>query len=85
MPENLTPNFNILLFIVNRGIDFYPLGANSSLYSSLIVIYFEIIRIPESFNSNKISHQLFDYRITFVNSQHQKTNSKGDFVLKNRF
>jgi hypothetical protein len=25
--------------------------------------------IPESFNTN-ISHQLFDYTITFVNSQH---------------
>ena len=25
--------------------------------------------IPESFNTN-ISHQLFDYKITFVNSQH---------------
>ena len=30
---------------------------------------------PESFNTN-ISHQ---------NSQHYNTNSKGDFVLKNRF
>jgi hypothetical protein len=35
--------------------------------------------IPESFNTN-ISHQLFDYTITFVN-----TNSNGDFVLKNQF
>ena len=31
-----------------------------------------------------ISHQLFDYKITF-NSQHKKTNSNGDFVVKNRF
>ena len=40
--------------------------------------------IPESFNTN-ISHQLFDYKIAFVSSQLENTNSKGDFVLKNRF
>ena len=40
--------------------------------------------LPESFNKN-ISHQLFDYTITFVNSQHLNTSSKGDFVLKNMF
>ena len=38
--------------------------------------------LPESFNTN-ISRQLFDYKITFVNSQRENTNSKGDFVLKN--
>ena len=27
----------------------------------------------------------FDYKITFVNSQLQNTNSKGDFVVKPRF
>ena len=37
--------------------------------------------MPESFNTN-ISHQLFDYTITFVNSQRSYTNSKDDFVLK---
>ena len=42
---------------------------------------FKWVCIPESFNTN-ISHQLFDYTITFVNSQHKKTNSKGDFVPK---
>ena len=31
-----------------------------------------------------ISNQLFDHKITFVNSQ-RNTNSKVDFVLKNRF
>ena len=31
-------------------------------------------------DNKNISHQLFDYTITFVNSQHQNTNSKGDFV-----
>ena len=45
---------------------------------------FKTFCIPESFNTN-ISHQLFDYTITFVNTQHYNTNSKGDFVLKNRF
>ena len=28
--------------------------------------------LPESFNTN-ISHQLFDYKITFVNSQHESS------------
>ena len=40
-------------------------------------------RIPESFNIN-ISHQFFDYKITFVNSHRDNTNLNGDFVLKNR-
>ena len=40
--------------------------------------------IPGSFNTN-ISHQFFEYTITFVNSQHYNINSKGDFVLKTRF
>ena len=39
----------------------------------------KVICIPESFNTN-ISHQLFDYIITYVNSQHQNSLSKGDFV-----
>ena len=38
----------------------------------------------ESFNMN-IPYQLFDYKINFVNSQQQNTNSKGDFVVKNWF
>ena len=37
--------------------------------------------IPESFNTH-ISHQPFDYKINFVNSQDENRNSKGDFVLK---
>ena len=43
-----------------------------------------VICIPESFNSS-ISHQLFDYTITFVNSQLLNTNSKGGYVLKTGF
>ena len=39
--------------------------------------------ITESFYTNS-SHQLFDYKITFVNSQRENTNSKGD-LLKNQF
>ena len=39
-----------------------------------------ILCTPESFNTI-ISHQLFDYTITFVNSQRWNTNSKGNFVL----
>ena len=40
--------------------------------------------IPLSFNTN-ILHQLLDYKIIFVNLQHEITNLKGDFVLKNKF
>ena len=32
-----------------------------------------------------MSHQLFDCKVTFVNSQRENTNSKGNFVIKNRF
>ena len=43
-----------------------------------------IIFSPTVYQTN-ILHQLFDYTINFVNSQHMKTNSKGDFVFKNLF
>ena len=49
-----------------------------------IALWSKTICKPESFNT-KILHQLFDYTITFVNSQHKNTNSRCDFVLKNRF
>ena len=42
------------------------------------------ICIPEGFNTH-ISHHLFDYKITLVNSQHENSNLKSYFVLKNRF
>ena len=42
------------------------------------------IFIPESSNTN-ISHQLLDYKITFVNSQHENINLNGVFVIKNQF
>ena len=62
--------------------------SRSSLEASspLIIILLGVNKlcITESFNTN-ISHQLFDYTITFVNSQHKNTNSKGDFVLKPSF
>ena len=37
--------------------------------------------IPKSSNMN-ISYQFFNYKIVFVNSLHENTNSKGDFVLR---
>ena len=43
-----------------------------------------LICISESFNTN-ISHQLFDHKIAFMNSQYENTNSKSDFVLKKTF
>ena len=52
--------------------------------TSKILHFVTPLIITERFNTN-ISHQLFDYRITFMNSQCENTNSKGDFVLKNRF
>ena len=48
------------------------------------ILAYNFVCIPESFNTN-ISHQLFDYKITFVNSQRKNTNSKGDFKLKTWF
>ena len=42
------------------------------------------ICIPERFNKN-ISYHLFDYTITFVNSQHLNTNSKADLYSKTDF
>ena len=42
--------------------------------------------MTESLNTHIIFLlQLFEYRITFVNLQYQITNSKGDFIPKNRF
>ena len=38
--------------------------------------------IQEIFNMN-ISHQLIDYKVTFVNSQHKNKNSKGDILYPN--
>ena len=46
------------------------------LNASIKVFFVSYIFILEIFNTN-ILHQLFDYKITFVNSQHENTNSKG--------
>ena len=55
------------------------------LFGSIICLDFRnnTICIAESFDTN-ISHQLFDYTITFMNPQHLNSNSKGDILLKNR-
>ena len=50
--------------------------------TTYILILF-LLCIPKIINTN-ISHQLFDYTITFVNSALEQ-DSKGDFVLKTRF
>ena len=57
------------------------------ILNRLFAKFFEVLKInnlciPESFNSN-IPHQLFDCIITFENSQLEKANSKGDFVVQN--
>ena len=44
-------------------------------------LYLNKLCILESFNTN-ISHQLFDYKLIFMNSPHKNTNSKGDFIFK---
>ena len=48
---------------------------------NVLLIKENTFSIPEGFNTN-ISHQLFNYTITFVNSQHTNSNLKGDFILK---
>ena len=53
-------------------------GSRDSKGSAIFKKYFCIL---ESFNRN-ISYHLFDYIITFVNSQHLNTNLEGDFVIK---
>ena len=40
--------------------------------------------IPDNFNTN-ILHHFFYYKITFVNLQHENTNSNGDVELINQF
>ena len=45
---------------------------NTARTAVIKMLTFNHICIPESFNSN-ISKQLFDYTITFVNSQHYRT------------
>ena len=54
------------------------------IYNFAIDIQFGNFLFTRNFNTN-ISHQIFDYSITFVNSQHKNTNSKGDFVLKSNY
>ena len=77
------------------GVKVFSVWLSSAGDGSMIALYIEItpcivwiqnkIWIPESFKTN-ISHQLFFfYKITYVNSQRENTNSKGDFVLKNLF
>ena len=53
-------------------------------FDSYLCTQYNIICIPVSFNKN-ISQKLFDYKITFVNSQHENANSKCDFVIINRY
>ena len=76
-------------FVSRRVHDFLAPGAlyNGQTDFLLCILneeFKKLIFIPESFNT-EISHQLFDNTLTFVNSQHWNTNSKGDFVLINRF
>ena len=79
-----------VLFVLSKLI-FYLLffGRKLDTTENLMMKYFylhitnkicNIICIPESFNTN-ISHQIFANKITFVNSQCENTNSKGDFIL----
>ena len=56
-----------------------------------LIVYYDIgyfvlnmFCVPESFNKN-ILNQLIDYKITFVNSLLENTNSKGDFIPENWF
>ena len=56
-------------------------------YNALQSIRFNRIKficIPDGSNTKNFIHRLFEYTITFVNSQHENGNSTGDIVLKNR-
>ena len=57
------------------------LFAYKLIISTRIFIFFFFLPSYNPFNTN-ISHQLFDYTITIVNSQHKNTNSKVDFLLR---
>ena len=61
--------------------DFFLLLITGGMWrndKSTLFDYTNIQCKPKIFHVN-ISHQLFDYKITFENSQQENTNSKGDF------
>ena len=76
---NLTRSF----FAINAN--FFNTNNAKKIYTNNIIIIIQaliyIYCIPERFNIN-ISHQLLDYKIVFVNSQNENTNSKGDLYSK---
>ena len=51
----------------------------------MLIDWIQHKKSSQIFFDKNISNKLFDNKITFVNSQCENTNSKGDFVLKNRF
>ena len=61
----------------------YENNNNSRQVQTFNVKICNTLCLPESFNTNNYT-KLFDYKITFVNSQHKNTYSKSGFVLKNR-
>ena len=71
-------DFSLLLFPSKRKEQYHTkVGSYNPLK------YNNTFCIPENYNTN-ISQQLFDYKITFLNLQHENKNknSNGDFVLK---
>ena len=58
----------------------YFIDLNRFIYNKWCM-FKHFLLYTRSFNTN-ISHQSFDYTITFMNSPHYNTNSKGDFVLE---
>ena len=89
--KNLQDLNGVPLFILIVNL-FYAYRFLFSNLRNIIYLYKEIIFVLpinvfvyiEGLKTN-ISHQLFDYKITFLNTQPKYTNSKGDFVLKNLF
>ena len=53
-------------------------------FSSFFYLCLEVSCLPERFK-NKIQNQFYCYKMTCVNSKQKQMNSKGHFVLKNRF
>ena len=67
--------FKVEMYMMRKEIVLPALLANTNIRCENTIS----LHTPESFNTN-ILYQLFYYKITFVNSQHENTNSEGDFV-----
>ena len=92
-------NFSLLIFyLFCKSLRFYLSVCFKTLIKGALnekksVLFFDNLQykmfknniyLPKSFNK-KLSQPLFDYKMTFVNSQRENTNSKVNFLLINWF